>query len=550
MYDKYHDIRHDSDTVYFSTFPGTDTTQSFAKAMKYLREHPCSTLMIEPGFYTVTSELARWTQTSVMNGDFGPNPQKTMFSPKFPYTKGIDFREQRGSRIMAYGATLMVDGFMEPVSLNYCEDIEICGLTIDYARKPYSHGTVISIEPADDGRKKCLIEFTPEFSIGPSTPIRLRSRFYDPFADRFLQIPVDDYEYLDPCHLTAYIADTRHLAPGMEYYTIHTYHYRPAILIEHAKNITLTDVTIHSQPGMGIVGNRSENILIRRLSVSPSCGEHWSTNTDATHFTSIKGTLRTENCFSEGHGDDFLNVHGYYQEVVRRDSPTVCYLQEKTPTGTHAQTLDYPDPGDLLELTSFSTLQVLDTYRVTDCVPMHEEWMCKVTLDRPLPKNTQGLVFADVTRLPRLEVVGCTITSHYARSILVKTRNVLIERNLFKNALGMAVEIAAETWWYEGVGPADVTVRNNRIINCGEREAAGVVVKADADNPQGQSIFRITIENNIFDVPSADHVVYAGNTDGLTVRGNRYHCRKEPVVIKDCLHVFCDDGAIKKKGKI
>ena len=530
-------------TVFLSAFCGSDTLESISLAMQYLKDHPGTTLVMEPGVYTITSELAQWTRQSVLNGDFGSNPQRTMFHPKFPYTRGMDFAGQRGSRILAYGVTLMIDGFMEPVSLNHCENIELCGITIDHTRKPYTHGTVTSITYADDNNMIVSVTTGDAFPVTAGTSMTLRQRFYDPPKDCFLSTDSPkNWEWIDAHHLRLHMTRDDAVKAGMEYYCIHTYHYRPAILIEHAKNITLTDVTIHSQPGMGIVGNRSEDVLIRRLAIIPSAGEHWSTNTDATHFTSMKGTLRLENCISEAHGDDFVNVHAYYHDVIRREAPNVCYMQEKTPDGTHAQSLDYPDIGDTLELTSRDTLQVLDTFTVMDCVPMPEEWMCKVTLDHPLPDNTDGLMLADVTRLPRLEVVGCTITSHYARSILIKTRNVLIERNFFKNALGMAVEVAAEAGWYEGVGPADVVIRNNRIVNCGCREAAGVVVKADAEHAAGQSIYHVTIEDNIIDVPFAAHAIFVRNTDGVTIARNHCVCTETPIIVRDCKNVVCDNA--------
>jgi len=522
--------------IYLSEIHGKDTTDTFTLAMEHMRNNPGTTLVIEPGIYIITSELARQTMESVLNGDYGPNPEDIMFNPKFAYTKGIDFAGQKGSRVIANGVTLLVDGFMEPVSLNNCEDIEICGLTIDHKRKPYSHGVVTSIEKDAEGDGGyCNIELSPETSVKRHTPI-LRFRFYDPKKDCFYNKSRDshglkDEEFVDERHLRVHLQNVDGVCEGHEFLTLHTYHFRPAILIENAKNITLTDVTIHSQPGMGIVGNRSENITMRRLAVIPSCGEHWSTNTDATHFTSITGTIRFEDCISEAHGDDFTNVHAYYHVEIKRESDTVCYLQTKAPTGTHAQTLDYPDVGDTIEMTDYKTFDLIDTFKVVECTPMPDEWMCKVKFDHPLPENTEKYVFADVTRLPHLEVIGCVITSHYARSLLIKNRSALVERNMFKNALGMAIEVAAEPWWYEGVCPANIIIRNNRIVNCGCRQAAGVVVMADSEAATGQMISNIVIEDNIFDVPDAAHAIYVKNTDGVKIRRNKINCKEEPAVI-------------------
>ena len=524
---------------------GSDT-ETFAAAMAYCRANPGTTLTVPPGEYTVTGILAKEAEAHVMRGDWGPNPQPVMFNPRYRYDRGLDFAGQKGTKVLAYGAALTVDGFMEPVSVRDCEDVEIAGLTIDHKRKPFSRAVVRTDGmPTEEGLIPAILSFAPETPVVPpsvsedgtrirGTNLTLRYLFYDAESGRAIQSPLKILEI--PDERTARCLVGPQIRDGMEFTCIHTYHSRPAILIENAKNIRLTDVTIHSQPGMGVVGNRSEDVFLRRLKVVPSAGTRWSTNTDATHFTSMKGLLRFENCVFKGQGDDFTNVHGYYQAVVKRESDTVVYLQEKTPDGTHAQTLDYPDPGDILELTSYSTLETKDTFRVLDCQPLPEDWMCRVTLDRPVPADTEGWMFADVTRLPRLEIVGCTASSHFARSILVKTRSALIERNTFRDVQGPAIVAASEAHWYEGVSPAHIVIRDNRIVNCGWAwgEAAGIVVKADADNPTGQPISDIVIKYNIIDAPEKEHAVYCRGVRGLEIFDNRANVSGKAYVIENC----------------
>lgn len=294
---------------------------------------------------------------------------------------------------------------------------------------------------------------------------------------------------------------------------------------------------------MGIVGNRSENIAIRGLSVVPSCGHHFSTNTDATHFTSIKGLLRMENSRFDGQGDDFINVHNYYHAITRIPGEArTCYLHTEAVDGTHAQSLDYPDVGDTLELTRRDSLKVTDTYTVVDCVPLPEENRARVTLDKNLPDEgaCAGFLFADITRLPRLEVMGCHTRNHFARSILVKTRDVLLSDNTFEDVFGPAIVLAAESWWSEGVCPANVTVRRNRIVNTRVPwgEAGGIVVKADCDNPTEQTICNIVIEDNLIDCPRSVHGIYARNVDGLTLRRNQITAREAAVQIENCTNVM------------
>lgn len=512
-------------TVNLTDFTAAADIETFAAAMAYLRANPGTTLIVPPGTYHITSELAKNAMHSVMTGEWGRNPQRIMFNPKYEYTRGISFDGQQGTRVIADGAVLMVEGFMEPVSLINCTDVEIRGFTIDHLRKPYSRGTITDLQPADEkGDQACIIELDESCPIYEKTPLTLRYIFFDPDTGRNIYTGLHGYEFVDSHHLKAKLGCHPALHDGVLFYTVHSFHSRPAILIENAKNIRLTDVTIHSQPGMGIVGNRSEDVRITGLKVVPSEGHHMSTDTDATHFTSIKGLLRFENCVFDGQGDDFTNVHSYYQEIIERigEEGNTCVMQEKTPDGTHAQTLDYPDIGDTLELTNRKTLQTVGHYIVTNCVPMHEEWKCQVTLDKPLPDDTEDLVFSDITRLPRVELVNCTATRHFARSILLKNRDALIENCTFRDIMGPAIVAAAEAWWYEGVCPANIVIRGNKIYNCAETwgEAGGIVVKADSDQAEGCSITNITIEDNSIECPNGKPGIFVRNTDGVVIRNN------------------------------
>lgn len=522
--------------IHFSDYNSGDTVSALKKAVSDLRKGIGSTLIIEPGDYVITTELARATQTAVMTGEYGGNPQRIMFNPKFKYDVGFDLTELHDCRISAYGAKFIVDGFMEPVCVKKCENVELSGLTIAHKRKPFSRGYVIKCDPAEqEDVYNAVVELDKDCPITSKTPMLLRYTWCDSFSGDNKYGDLLEYTFVDEHHFKAKVK-CKGLHVGDEFNTIHTYHFRPAIHISESENITLTDVTVNNQPGMGVVGNRCENVTMNRLWVVPSCGYHFSTNTDATHFTSMKGKLKFEDCVFEYQGDDFTNVHGYYQEIIVKVSDTEFYMQEKTPDGTHTQTLDYPDVGDTLELTRKSDLKVIDTYKVVSVTPMPADWKCRVTVDHVLPENTSGLVFADVTRLPFVEVTGCYSASHFARGVLVKTHGALIERNTFRNIQGPAIEAASESWWYEGVSPRDIIIRRNRITNCGMcfGEAAGVLVKSDCENPVSKNISNVIIEDNIIDAPNAEHGIFIRGVSGLTVQRNIINTHGEKIVEIDC----------------
>lgn len=526
-------------TISITVFSGSDDHARFAAAMAYLRNNPGTTLFVPPGVYTFTSKQARNAQTAVMDGKYGSNPQKVMFRPDYAYTRGIDFSGQQSTKISAYGAAFLIDGFMELLTLSDCENVEVMGLTIDHHRKPFSRGKVSSTQWIDGETVSVCVTLDSDCPVTANTPMMLRHLFWDHIRGGAINAVVQSVSFADPYHLVMTVTSTAEIPEGTTCYIWHTYHSRPAILIENAKNIHLTDVTIHSQPGMGVLGNRCEDVTITRLAVIPAKGYHVSTNTDATHFTACKGLLRYEDCLFIGQGDDSANVHAYYQAVVGKDGDQVYFIQEKTPDGTHAQSLDYPDVGDQLELVQRDTLMSQDIYIVQACTPMPNAWMCRIELDRPLPDDTQELMLSNITRLPRLEISGCRAEAHFARSILIKTRDALVENCIFRNVMGPAIVAAAESWWYEGVCPANVTIRGNRIENCGcfWGEASGIVVKADAPNAAGQSIYSLRIEDNEIDAPGCKHGIFVRNVAGLHLCNNYIRSADTPIVIEDCTEV-------------
>ena len=532
----------DREIVSFTNFYASmddDALAALGKASSYLLEHPNADFMIPAETYRITSPLAREAMAHVLSGDWGENPQKVMFNPHYRYDSGFSLAGQHGTAVYADRATFLVDGFMEPVTIADCTDVTLRGLTIDHLRKPYAFGTVASLSESLNGWRDCVIRLDDACPITENSPIRLRYGFFDPetCANRYAN--AEPPVYIDAHHIRTRVqGDCVRL--GDAFCTVHTFHARPGILIERAKNVRLVDVTIHSQPGMGIVGNRSEDVVIEGLSVVPSRGQYWSSNTDATHFTTMKGLLRFSHCRFSHHGDDATNVHGYYQAVVGVCGGNTYLTQEKTPDGTHAQTLDYPDIGDTVEVSRIDSMEVVDTLTVVGCTPLPDAWMCRVTFDHALPGDTDGLILADVTRLPRVEFVDCDVSHHFARSVLLKNRDSLVENCTFHRAQGPAVVAAAEAYWYEGVCPANLTVRGCRITDCGMwGEAAGIVVKADCDHPAGQTIRNVTITDNEISADAA-HGIFVRNTDGVSIRGNRIHVQDAPVVIESCTHVTAE----------
>ncbi len=511
------------DAYRFGAIPddGKDDTSALRKAAAYCRENPGTTLFIRPGTYNISDKDAVRLEREACEGKFGINVEETVFKPYFPYVKGLDFSGATNVTVIADGATLMCEGWMEPVSLVATSNFTLQGLSIDYLRKPFSSGTI-----SETGQGWFDVIFDSARQIKPGLPM-MRMTVWDPGRNR-----VDPSAlFYFPSHeiLTGntvrFHADISEALKGCRVNVNHCFHFRPAILILDSSNTTIERVTIHSQPGMGIVGFNSKDITLKNLSVRPSTGYTQSTNTDATHFAACRGTIHFEGCYFEGQGDDATNVHGYYQSVNSSDGND-ARLQIKARTYTHAQVIDAPGVGDTLEIVEKKTLRPIATTVVEEVNFGPESIECDVKLSAPLPTDYDNYYLMNISKLPKLIFENCVVNSHLARGVLVKTRGVVIRNNIFRHCTGTAIHIGAEASWHEGSHASDVTVEDNTMFGCGsgagsQGGASGISVIIEADDTSSSLLHqRITIRNNMIMGEGNRCGIFVGNAADVTISNN------------------------------
>jgi hypothetical protein len=510
---------------------GEDTISMFRRAVKYCRQNPGTTFNIPPGRYVIQDDEAICLMNKVMVGEMGNNPQTHIFAHYYPYVRGIDFSGCKDITVNGYGVRIICDGWMEPISIENSQNITINGLTIDYLRKPYSIGTVIC--SCDTYYDVTFPDVYPVNINMPTPRIYIYSREKNRFEGNGWAC---DKKELIASQTIRFHGEKPLNLVGSTVCMWHSLHFRPAIFINESINTTLFDVTIHSQPGMGIVGHRSENICLNRLRIVPEAGEFMSVNTDATHFTSCKGDLRLEACQFDGHGDDAINVHNYYYTIMNAQGNTCDITVDDA--DAHAQVLDYPDISDVLELVDAETLSPVREYQVKSIVNDQEHWKSKIVLDADLPVDYAKYYLINITRLPKLSFLNCHIRNHLSRGVLIKTRHALVAGCSFENCTGTAIHVAAEGGWHEGVTAAHVTIRNNRMISCGHGmkgyplDVCGVCINIDAAISDTPNLHKdITIENNIISGEQAAFGIYVANTEGVNIRYNEISGCKNPICI-------------------
>ncbi len=519
-------------TIYLSDYKGGDDRARFAAALDDAKKIPGTTIFVEPGTYHITTPRARAAQDSVMSGEYGDNPQPVMFSPDYIYDRGLDFDGHEGTTLAADGVLLLVDGFMEDVSARNCRGVTIRGLTIDNKRRPYTKGFIKEV--GNGAAKVELTEYMPQ-----TAPI-MRSGIYSPKYGRFVPDMRSVVKVLsnDGREAAVLLKGDTSDAVGDEVYFCHTWHSRPSILIENAKDILVDNVTIHCHAGMGVTGFHSENVTLRKFAVVPAPGEHHSTNTDATHFSSCRGKLVLDRCRFEGHGDDALNVHTYYYTVVEHFGNRAV-LEVRAPTGTHTQALDYPRVGDRMDLCGAKSLDVIKTYRVTAVEADEKRRVCTVELDGDLPDDVNGYLLADPDETPEVEIRNCSLKNHFARGFLIKSRKCFIENCDFEDIFELGVKVAAESSWHEGVNVDTIAIRNCRFKNCGRERAVCGGVHIYMETPERTTSHGYAeITDNHIDCPECDHGIIIKDIKQTLLRNNRVISRKDPIVIGDNVEVL------------
>jgi len=516
-----------------------DDTDALRKAVAAVVKHNGnSVLQFEPGIYQIQDTFSLRIQEQALSGKLGKNPQDSLFVPNKKYAIGLDFNGGRNITINAFNTVLLCNGWMEPLSFRNASNIILNGIKIDYKKRPNNQGEVVN-----NGKNYVDVRFNEEEMLLKDQIVQ-RIMIYDKQNELFKGAGLyhESLKYLDKNTVRFYGMSIRKQAEiGNAFITFSGFHYRPAILIYKTRNIILNDVTIHSQAGMGIVGHLSENITMNRLKIIPTEGRYASTNTDATHFSTNRGLIRFDNCEFGGQGDDATNVHTYYAIISDNDQQKrKCTINVDRKAYTHSSYLDEPQPGDVLAIVDRKTLQEIGYVRVRRYWPFPLHDNIRIEYDGEMPNDINNYYIINITTTPRLEFVNCKIRSHRARSVLVKTRKVLISDNEFVGTTGTAIHVGVEGDWGEGPASEDVIIRNNRFVNCGlggpndgtldGASAIALHVKAPNTNVAGLHK-RILITNNI--IKGGNHAIVIKGSVDVTVQENKFfQIQGEPIVVE------------------
>ena len=507
-----------------------DDLEAFRKALDVCRNNLGTKLYIAPGSYNIRDEKALEYEYKAINGQYGEDVQGYFFKPKAGYVIGLDMDGLKNVTIEAAGVTIVQEGWYEAVSITNAKNVIIRGLKLVHKRPPFTAGEIIESKADYFDMRIDTVKY-PYLT----DKITGRIHYYDNNKQRiYTGGRVMKKELIDPQTIRVY----SNMNPALGDFCIlrHCGHSRAGILIKESSDITLEDVTIHSQPGMGVVGHRSENILMKNLQIIPAVNTVTSTNTDATHFTSCKGKIVFDGCKFGGQGDDCTNIHNYYWTIYKDIDPkSITITVEKA--DLHALSLDFPDVGDSIALVSKENLSPVAYFRTEKVFTSLDDWKVVITLDKDFNYEPEKYYMTNMTRRPAVDILNNTVRSHMARAFLIKTNNVRIAGNVIQNSSGSAIQLGAEASWRESGPVENILIENNWIIGCGYGHGTqkGTVVSAEVNGIRTKADIlnrKIIIRNNVIEAEGKS-AIYISDAKDIEIYNNEIFGSENAVHIKN-----------------
>lgn len=238
----------------------------------------------------------------------------------------------------------------------------------------------------------------------------------------------------------------------------------PAICLYRAKDTVFREVRVHAAHGMGLLAQRSENVIWQGGGTFPREGCFCSTKADATHFSNCKGKISVCGARFEGMMDDAINVH------------STCLKIEQTLDGNrircrymHEQAIGFEVfmPGEGLRFIRSRTLENGPETKVT-AVERLDARTVVLTVEEMPQGYGEGDAVENADWQPEVEFCGNTVRNNRARAALFTTPGkVTANGNLFDHVSGSAILFAGDASnWFESGACQDVEISGNTFRAC------------------------------------------------------------------------------------
>lgn len=472
-----------------------------------------------------------------------------------PKSVGLIIENARNVVLDGDGAELLFHGRMLPVALLNSSGCTLRDFAIDFPNPHISQVEIIANDtlaglityrPAPwvdwEIRDSILVvkgegwEHTPKFAIAFEEGTRRVA-----YRTGDINVGVTGLTANSRGDIEAPWRDSR-LKPGMRLAMRSYGRPAPALFLDNDTATILQGVTVHYAEGMGLLAQNCVDITLDSCAVAlrgPSDPRYFTTQADATHFSSCSGLIDSTRGIYENMMDDAINVHGTYLKVTEIvDSATLRgrYMHDQS------WGFAWGAPGDSVRFISASTMEPLPSLftiksitpatvarrepSVTETPSAPREFL--ITLDGPsLPEteniNEQPLGLENLSRTPEVHFANNIVRNNRARGALFSSpRRTICEDNTFDHTSGAAILLCGDcNGWFESGACRDITIRRNNFINAlttpyqfTEAVISIFPVIPDLEHQRTPFHSNVTITDNRF-VTFGTPLLYAKSTAGL-----------------------------------
>lgn len=509
---------------YLKYADGTNITPCVVKAIEELKANGGGTLVFDKKTYFFKESGSVKHVCNVSNNSHG---EKSVI---FPIINASDITIDGG------GATFLFSGGIFPVAGDGAKNVTVQNFNIAYDRPFHTEGLVVANNDDEDyfdiaiDEKKYpvhirgdrFIAYSENYEAHPDIGFLvtefdikrkamaighdyfcLRSGKPDENSDEFFKNNYFIPERLENGNIRIHMPNRTQPYVGSVMTFQNEGRMNCGLFFNRCENVTLRNINIFECAGMGVVMQRTRNILLDKVDIrlrredeeGYDADRCVSITADATHFVHCMGSFEMKDCELMNMLDDGTNIHGVYTLFEKR------LASDKLLVNYPNNNIAAYNEGEAVYFVEQSIMK-----RTFEAVITNVEFVDYkhdiLTFDRPLPEYIgKGFAIENHTAMPEsVHLHGCKTGNNRPRGFLITTRGkVLIENNTFCNP-SCGIEMAADAnFWYES-GPADdVEIRNNKFIACGHLWN-GNAIEIVPSVPGGEEKFhdKVCIHHNEF----------------------------------------------------
>ena len=300
----------------------------------------------------------------------------------------------------------------------------------------------------------------------------------------------------------------------------------PAFRVFKSKDLEFKNVNVYHAGAMGLIAERSEDIMLDSFNVvlRKGSGRMVTTTADATHFCNVKGTVTIKNSTFENMLDDATNIHGTYVRVNKIIDDYTLAVETYHP---HQNGYLFGEAGDKVQIIDQKNLQPTTEPMILKRVERVNEKVSYITFDKPITNKVE--VFDGVENISwhaSAVLENNIVRNNRARSFLISTPRKVVVRNNHLSSQMASFRLTGDLGLWNESGPNEgLLIENNVIENAvygGNGPQSIFLIDpqyVDKKNFEGIYSRNIIIRNNIIKTFDSS-IMLAMSVDGLVFENN------------------------------